>query len=158
MSKNEHEYTKKEIREALITTISSRYYGSFFEAEQKLESIERTVRNMSFDQAKEADFYIYTDGIGECVWLMQQIEKLEEQEPTFKFSKSLEDMQAYDSYMQDDLELLQLMDQLQTNYDEVLERKRKEDLAKERKERHEHQSENKQNLRNFLKRPKGPGR
>lgn len=158
MSKNEHEYTKKEIREALITTISSNYYGSFYEAELKLESIERTVKNMSFDKAKEEDGYTYTDGIGGCVWLMQQIEKLEEQEPVFKFSKSLEDMQVDGSYMQNDIQLLMLMDELQDHYDDVVERKRKEELAKERKERQEHQTENKQNLRNFLKRPKGPGR
>jgi len=158
MSKNEHEYKKREIREALITTISANYYGSFFEAEQKLESIERTVKNMSFEKAKKEDGYVYTEGLGGCVWLMQQIEKLEEQEPTFKFSKSLEDMQVEHSYTQGETQLHLLMDELQANYDEVLERKRKEKLAKERKERREHQTENKQNLRNFLKRPKGPGR
>ena len=158
MSKNEHEYTKKEIREALIATISSNYYGSFYEAEQKLESIERTVKNMSFENAKKEDGYFYTEGLGGCVWLMQQIEKLEDQEPTFKFSKSLEDMQVEHSYMPGETQLHLLMDELQANYDDALERKRKEELAKERQERHEHQTENKQNLRNFLKRPKGPGR
>lgn len=80
-------YRARDIREELVNQMTAIHYGSRVRAEAAMKSVEITATRMDYLQAKDDNAALFWNGLSECVWLLQNIRRLNGEDAPIPLSK-----------------------------------------------------------------------
>ncbi|MBL1148273.1 MAG: hypothetical protein HND56_01560 [Pseudomonadota bacterium] len=139
-------YRAKDIRDELVNQMTAIHYGSRVRAEAAMKSVEITTARMSYEDAKNDNGTIFWNGLSECIWLLQNIRRLNGEAATVTLSKPIGHLVGRNGDMSAiTKELKPFYDRINTARDHMAARidKDRQNAAQNLKHR---------NLRNFLRR------
>ncbi|MBL1148274.1 MAG: hypothetical protein HND56_01565 [Pseudomonadota bacterium] len=150
-----HNYTIKAIKEELAS-VALGMYGSMGPSLYEMERIENDIRHLPYDKAAEKNYSGYSEGLFECLWVLDKHREAFGENTPISLPRKLDDY--LDDVYDHDYSVRPLADALKSFYDSELEVKRQEELAAAREKRNHQQNQQRNNLRQFIKKPPGPKR
>lgn len=149
-----HTYTIREIKDELAA-VALGMYGSMGPSLYEMERIENDIRHLPYDKVAEKNYSGYSDGLFECLWVMDKHRQAFGENTPITLPRKL------DEYLNDvydhDYSVKPLAGALKSFYDGEVEAKRQQELAAAREKRASQQNTQRNNLRRFVKKPPGAG-
>lgn len=139
-------YKAQDIRDELVNQMTAIHYGSRVRAEAAMKSVEITATRMSYDDAKNDNAALYWKGLSECIWLLQNIRRLNGEEAPVPLSKPVGHMIGVNG------DMTALAKELKPFYDRITTARDYTTARIDRDRQNAAQNMKHRNLRSFLRR------
>lgn len=146
MTTQPYRYKARDIRDELVNQMTAVSYGSRVRAEAAMKSVEITATRMDYEAAKNDNAALFWKGLSECVWLLQNIRRLNGEEAPVPLSKPVAHMVGLNG------DVTALAKELKPLYDRITAARDYTAARIDRDRRDAAHNLKHRNLRNFLRR------